>query len=90
MDREALLRLSSLWGALDEAVMGGGLAEHFVSPWESENPAVRAVWEALTRPGNLSDLRAWLADDRGGRGITKYGETLTRKAIEVCRQRAAG
>jgi hypothetical protein len=90
MDRDARLRLSSLWAALDEAIMGGGLAEHFVNPWESQNPAVRAAWEALTRPDNLSDLQAWLADDRGRRGITQYGEALTRKAIEDCRSRSAG
>jgi hypothetical protein len=56
-------------------------------PWESDNPDVQAVWERLTRPGNLAALEDW------GRDMRDWGTLAigcTGMAIETCRLRDDG
>jgi hypothetical protein len=88
MDHETRLRLMfDEWSALDEAVMKGGLTEILGWPWESQNPGVQTAWESLTQPEHLANLEFRLSD-RGGK-MNDWAEAVTRKAVEVCRSRAA-
>jgi hypothetical protein len=55
-----------------------------INPWESDDPQMRAAWDALTRSENLADLEEWgIAPDK----MNSTARELTAKAIEWCRKR---
>jgi hypothetical protein len=79
------------WCELDEAMLVTGQFLDPVGqwPWLSTHPRVMAAWEALTRPEHQADLEFRLADWNGGAGMNDWAAEVTRKAIEVSRERAA-
>jgi hypothetical protein len=89
---ERILRMRDEWIALDDAIWATGRVREMLAvwPWESSYPTVQAAWEALTRPEHLADLEFRLACFGGGAGMNDWAAAVTRKAIEDCRQRAAG
>jgi hypothetical protein len=53
-------------------------------PWETNSEEVKALWDVLTDPSNLSDLEEWAAEK------DKYNPTakeLAEKSLARCRER---
>lgn len=90
-DIPRLERVQELWRGLDEAILGSGLVFDtlFIDPWESTQPNIIAAWEKLTKRENLANLEFWLASFDTGNGMNDWARRMTRKAIEVCRAKAA-
>jgi hypothetical protein len=80
-----LRRMQDQWAALDEAILGSGLDNHFIPPWESSHPAIHAAWDKLTDPDNLADLEYWLAFYDDGARMNDWAREATQKAIKACR-----
>ncbi|AWM37582.1 hypothetical protein GobsT_44300 [Gemmata obscuriglobus] len=74
--------LLPLWCDLDRLL----LREFMCLPWESQNPAVHAVWERLTRPDNLVALENW---GLGVESFNEFARESTLRALAECRARVA-
>lgn len=90
-DQARLLRMQDEWCELDEAMI---VALQMLDPvgrwpWLSTHPRVVAAWDALTQPEHLADLEFRLAYFDDGAAMNEWAATVTRKAIEVSRSRAA-
>jgi len=53
--------------------------------WELDDPDVQQAWRDLTDPKNLAELEEWLTQQE-----SESIKADATKALEVCRQRAAG
>ena len=79
-------QLQQLWIDLSIATNHGKPGESILerrrSPWASNDPEIKAAWDALTSPENLELLREWSRQD-----MNPVAEEATTKAIEHCTRR---
>lgn len=54
-----------------------------MEPWESQDPRIKAAWEALTHPSHLSALEMWYQP----KGMNPTARAYTEAALRDCRAR---
>lgn len=85
--KESQQEMFQLWVNLSTARLRKEVFEREMktNPWESDDPQVKAAWDALTHPSNLAALEYW---GREPERMNVVAQEATAKAIEFCRKRA--
>ena len=93
MDLAALHPLLPLWSELDRVYVQSEYGRWLNSepgaslwPWESDNPALRTLWEQITLPENQAALEDWA---RGVESFNEFAKGCTLRALAECRSRVA-
>jgi hypothetical protein len=91
-DHEALLKVAQqLIGEMMRKVWHAGEAVKFYlpednyAPWTSPTSTVRAAWDTLTSPENLTYLGAWEAHLTEKHPTNYFAVLLARKALADCK-----
>lgn len=86
---DPIARIRPLWDALDRLKSTAGPDESTFArrerPWETRFPDIRAAWESLTAPSNVSGLEAWARQPH----VNVIAREAAEQALAACRARAA-
>ena len=83
---ESQQKIFQLWVNLSKARWRKEIVEVEMktNPWDSNDPQVKAAWDALTHPNNLAALEYW---DREPEKMNAVAHEVAAKAIACCRKR---